>query len=195
MQQVTDVAYRREILAEDVPIEDKLFSIFEDHTDCIVKGNREVVFGHKVNLTSGKSNLIFDCIQERGNPADTTYFPKTLDNLSINFEITPRDVATDGGYASGTNLLDAQSRGIINIVFNKVRGAMRNIATSKKMETMLKKWRSGMEALISNFKRGLKASLCTWKGWEAFKRFVLWSIITFNMRVIARWIVAKLRNA
>jgi len=146
-------------------------------------------------LTSGKSNLIFDCIQERGNPADTTYFPKTLDNLSINFEITPCHVATDGSYASQTNLLDAQSRGIINIVFNKVRGAMQNIATSKKMETMLKKWRSGMEALISNFKRGLNASVCLWKGWEAFKRFVLWNIITFNMRVIARWIVAKLGNA
>jgi len=195
MQQITDVAYRREFLAEDVPIEDKLFSIFEDHTDCIVKGGRETVFGHKVNLTSGKSNLIFDCIQERGNPADTTYFPKTLDNLSINFEIIPCHVATDGSYASQTNLLDAQSRGIINIVFNKVRGAMQNIATSKKMETMLKKWRSGMEALISNFKRGLNASVCLWKGWEAFKRFVLWNIITFNMRVIARWIVAKLGNA
>lgn len=195
MQQITEVAYRREILAEDVPIEDKLFSIFEDHTDCIVKGGREAVFGHKVNLTSGKSNLIFDCIQERGNPADTSYFPKTLDNLSINFEITPCHVATDGSYASQTNLLDAQSRGIINIVFNKVRGAMQNIATSKKMETMLKKWRSGMEALISNFKRGLNASVCLWKGWEAFKRFVLWNIITFNMRVIARWIVAKLGNA
>jgi len=195
MQQITDVAYRREFLAEDVPIEDKLFSIFEDHTDCIVKGGRETVFGHKVNLTSGKSNLIFDCIQERGNPADTSYFPKTLDNLSINFEIIPCHVATDGSYASQTNLLDAQSRGIINIVFNKVRGAMQNIATSKKMETMLKKWRSGMEALISNFKRGLNASVCLWKGWEAFKRFVLWNIITFNMRVIARWIVAKLGNA
>jgi IS5 family transposase len=71
---------------------------------------------------------------------------------------------------------------------------MQNIATSKKIETMLKKWRSGMEALISNFKRGLNASVCLWKGWEAFKRFVLWNIVTLNVRVIARWIVAKLGN-
>lgn len=192
MQQVADVAYRREILDEDVPIEDKLFSIFETHTDCIVKGGRKTEFGHKINLSAGKSNMIFDCIIERGNPPDTSYFSKTLDNLSANFDITPRDIATDGGYASQKNRRDAETRGIINIVFNKIRGIMRNITTSKKMETQLKKWRAGMEAIISNFKRGLKASICTWKGWEAFNSFVLWSIITFNMRVIAKWVLGQL---
>jgi IS5 family transposase len=192
MQKVTDIAHRREILDEQVPVKDKLFSIFEDHTDCIIKGGREVIFGHKINFTSGKSNLIFDCIQERGNPADTSYLAKTLDNIDINFNITPRDLATDGGYASKENLDDAKARGIINIVFNKVKGSMQNSASSKKMETMLKKWRSGMEAIISNVKRGLNSSMCPWKGWEAFKCYVLWGLITFNMRVIAKWIIDKL---
>lgn len=85
MQQISDVAYRREILGEKVPVDDKLFSIFETHTDCISKGNREVVFGHKVNFASGKSNLIFDCIQERGNPSDIDYFSKLLDNINTDF--------------------------------------------------------------------------------------------------------------
>jgi len=192
MQKVTDIAYRHEILDKQVPVEDKIFSIFEDHTDCIKKGGREVIFGHKINFSSGKSNLIFDCIQERGNPADTSYLPKTLDNIDINFNINPRDVTADGAYASKDNLDDAKARGIVNIVFNKVKGAMQNSASSKKMETMLKKWRSGMEAIISNFKRGLNASTCTWKGWEAFKCYVLWCLITFNMRVIAKWIIDKL---
>lgn len=192
MQQVADVAYRREILDEKVPVSDKIFSIFEDHTDCIKKGSRDVVFGHKVNLSSGKSNLIFDCIIERGNPSDEKYFSKTLDNIQRNYEITPRDMATDGSYASLRNQADAKARGIVNIVFNKIKGSMQNIASSKKMETTLKKWRSGIEAVISNFKRGLNASMCPWKGWEAFKCFVLWSLITFNMRIIAKWIINKL---
>lgn len=192
MKQVSDVAHRREILALDVPVEEKIFSIFEDHTDCIKKGGREVIFGHKVNFTSGKSNLIFDCIQELGNPSDIGLLPKTLDNINVNFNITPRDLATDGGYASNANLDFAKARGIVNIVFNKVKGSMQNIASSKKMETMLKKWRAGMEAIISNLKRGLNASKCTWKGWEAFKSYVLWCLITFNLRVIAKCIIEKL---
>lgn len=192
IEKIADSAYRREILEEKVPVEDKLFSLFETHTDCIVKGQREVVFGHKVNFASGKSNLIFDCILERGNPSDSSYFQKTLDNLAVNFKLTPRDAASDGGYASRTNLDYAKAKGIVNIVFNKVKGSLQNITSSKKMETMLKKWRAGIEAMISNFKRGLKASLCTWKGWEAFKSFILWSVITFNLRIMARRIVAKL---
>ena len=189
---VIDITYRREILDERVPVSEKLFSIFETHTDCIVKGGREILFGHKINLTGGKSNLIFDCILKQGNPADTSYYSETLDNLSINFNIVPRDVATDGGYASSANLLDAKKRGIVNIVFNKVRGVLQNSTTSKNMETILKKWRSGMEAVISNFKRGLNSSVCTWQGWEGFKRFVLLNLITFNLRVIANWIIAKM---
>jgi len=194
MQKVYDISHRHEILDKEVPVNEKVFSIFETHTDCISKGSREVVFGHKINFASGKSNLIFDCIQERGNPSDPSYFPKTLDNLSVNFSFTPESVATDGGLASKKNLLDALDRGIKNIVFNKVKGSMQNVATSKKMETMLKKWRAGIEAVISNFKRGLNASICPWKGWEAIKSFVLWSVITFNLRVIAKFLLKELER-
>jgi len=192
MQKVYDAAYRKEILDETVPVNDKLFSIFEKHTDCIAKGARTVVFGHKVNLTAGKSNLIFDCIQQRGNPSDKNYFPKTIDNLEVNFNVVPDSIATDGGYASTENRDYALSKKIKNIVFNKIKGSMQNVASSQKMETMLKKWRSGIEALISNFKRGLNAAKCTWKGWEAFKQFVLWNIITFNLRIISKSILARL---
>lgn len=195
MEQVLDVAHRREILDEPVPVEEKLFSIFEDHTDCIVKGSRETKFGHKINFTSGKSNMILDCILERGNPADSSFFKPTIENLGSNLDILPKNTACDGGYASKANTAYAQAKGIVNIVFNKVRGTQQNITTSKKMETLLKKWRSGMEAIISNFMRGLKASVCNWKGWEAFQSFVMWGVITFNLRVLARAIFARLTSA
>lgn len=186
MQKVYNMTYRREILDEKVPVTDKLFSIFEKHTDCIAKGAQAVVFGHKVNLATGKSCLIFDCIQHRGNPSDKNYFPEVIDNLKDNFNFVPDSVATDGGYASKSNRDYALSKEIKNIVFNKIKGSMQNVASSQKMETMLKKWRSGIEALISNFKRGLNAARCNWKGWDAFQQFILWNIIAFNLRVIAK---------
>lgn len=192
MKQIADVAFRREILGEKVKVQEKLFSIFESHTDCIVKGKREPIFGHKVNFTSGASGLIFDCIIKRGNPADSSYYQQTIENLQVNYNITPNAVAADGAYASLANLDYAKQQGVVNIVFSKVRGSLQNHVSSAKMETMLKKWRAGIEATISNFKRGLHASLCTWKGWEGFKSFVLWCVITFNLRVMARSIIAKL---
>ena len=142
MEQVYDVTYRKEIEGENVPSEDKLFSIYEQHTDIIVKGQRDVLFGHKVNLAAGKSNLVLDCQVVRGNPSDKALFQPTIDNILQNYDVIPRDSATDGGYASLANRTHAQKAGIVNIVFNKVVGSMQNIVSSLNMETRLKKWRS-----------------------------------------------------
>ena len=184
MNQVYDITYRKEIKNEIIPNEEKIFSIYEQHTDIIVKGSREVLFGHKINLASGKSNLILDCKIFRGNPADKTLFQPSLNEVIENYETVPRDVATDGGYASKDNLNYAKEKGIVNIVFNKVVGSMQNIVSSTNMETRLKKWRSGMEANISNLKRGFDIGICNWKGFEHFCSKVMWSVIAYNVRVM-----------
>lgn len=57
---------------ETVPAPEKVVSIFEEHTDIIVKDRRETLYGHKVCLTSGKSTLVTDCTILDGNPADAT---------------------------------------------------------------------------------------------------------------------------
>ncbi len=192
MEVIYDVAYRREILDKKVPVADKLFSIFEDHTDCIVKGQRDTIFGHKVNFTTGKSGIIFDTIIEKGNPSDVKFYSKTLDNVKKNYSLVPRDFATDGGYASIENMTDAQNRNILNIVFTKTKDNLQNQTTSKKMETMLKKWRSGIEANISNFKRGLNVGRVTWKGYQAFETYILWSVIAYNLKMLANSLLMNL---
>jgi IS5 family transposase len=192
MYQVYDITYRKEVDGEKVPNEDKLFSIYEQHTDIIVKGQREVEFGHKINLAAGKSNLILDCEILKGNPSDKSVYEPTLKRVVENYGIVPRDSATDGGYASLDNLNFAKKLGIVNIVFNKVVGSMQNIVTSLNMETRLKKWRSAMEAIISNVKRGFNIRVCNWKGWNHFQAKVLWSVLAYNFRVMTGLILDRL---
>jgi IS5 family transposase len=52
------MVFRKEIKGEQVPNEEKIYSIYEKHTDIIVKGGREILFGHKVDSYSGKSTLV-----------------------------------------------------------------------------------------------------------------------------------------
>ena len=192
MNQVYDITERREIKGETVPNDDKIFSIYELHTDIIVKGSREVQFGHKINFSSGKSNLILTCAILKGNPADSTLYQSTLDKVIADYKIVPRDSTTDGSYASKLNAEYAQSKGIVNIVFNKIKGSLKNIASSKNIETRLKKWRSGIEAVISNFKRGYNMFRCNWKGEAHFKQKVLWSTIAYNIRVMTAAVLEQL---
>jgi IS5 family transposase len=193
-EKVYDISWRHEILGESVPNKEKIFSIFEDHTDIIVKGGREVEFGHKVNLAGGRSNLILDCRVLDGNPADAAIYVDVIDRIYANYGIVPQNIVTDGGYASTDNARLAQEKGIINIVFNKIKGSLKNIVRSKNMETRLKKWRSGIEGVISNLKRGYELFRCEWKTRAHFDAKVYWNVIVYNIRVMTGALLAKMQT-
>lgn len=192
MEKVYDISYRHELLGESVPNREKIFSIYEDHTDILVKGAREAAFGHKVNLTTGRSNLILDCEIVDGNPRDSILYEGVLARVRSDYGLRPRDMVTDGGYGSLSNQEKAKEYGIVNIVFNKIVGSLKNVVSSVQMETRLKKWRSGMEAVISNLKRGFHLFRCEWKGREHFDAKVLWSVIAYNIRVMTGFMLGKL---
>jgi IS5 family transposase len=97
MEKVYSMTEGHEILKEKVPVEEKIFSIYERHTDIIVKGRREVQFGHKVQLSGGKSNLIPTCEIEKGNPKDSELFKETIEEVKKGYGKAPESSAADGG--------------------------------------------------------------------------------------------------
>ncbi len=194
MEQIYSMTEQWEIKGEVVPNDKKLFSIYEQHTNIIVKGSREVKFGHKINLTTAKSNLVLACEVLQGNPCDKDLYQPAVDKVITDYGTTPRDLATDGGYATKENAEYATDKGIINVVFNKIVGSLKNTTSSKSMETRLKKWRSGIEANISNIKRGFGLDRCNWKGFEHFCAKVMWSIIGYNIRVMTNAMLLQLKT-
>jgi len=193
MLKVYSMAERREIKGLIVPNSEKIFSICEQHTDIIVKGAREVEFGHKINLVAGKSSLILVCDICIGNPPDKELYKPALDAIEQNYNTIPRDIACDGGYATMANGIYAQMKGIKNIVFNKVVGSLQNIVSSVNIETRLKKWRSGIEATISNLKRGFSMFRCEWKGFNHFCAKVMWSAIGYNIRIMTTRFIMQMK--
>lgn len=192
MRQVYDMVYEWQIEGNQVPNEKKLFSIYELHTDIIVKGQREVEFGHKVSLATGSSHLILDCQVLKGNPGDKTLYQGVISRVAKAYGLVPRDCAADGGYATLENLNFAKKMKIRNIVFNKVVGSLQNQVSSKNMETRLKKWRSSIEAVISNLKRGFHLQRCNWKGWIHFQAKVMWSALAYNFRVLTGMVMRNI---
>jgi len=95
---------RRVLRGEAVPANEKIVSLFEPHADITVKGGREVQYGHKLNLTTGRSGLILDLVIEAGNPADSDRFLPMLKRHIAFYGEAPRQTAADGGFASRDNL-------------------------------------------------------------------------------------------
>lgn len=176
------------------PINELLFPILKDQKSAFdnqFAGMTSVEFTYDdyLKTINQVSNVIKKKPFLRGNPSDNKLFIPALDSIIKNYGIVPRDCATDGGYASLVNHNHAKKEGITNIVFNKIVGSLKNISTSKNIETSLKKWRSGMEAVISNIKRGFNLRRCSWKGWEHFESKVLWSVLAYNIRVMTAHIL------
>ena len=68
---VLDQTRRRVLRAEQVPADEKVYSIFEPHTDLIKRGKerKPIEFGHKVFLAESGQGLITQYRVLEGNPA------------------------------------------------------------------------------------------------------------------------------
>jgi IS5 family transposase len=185
-EKVMDQTERRVVHGEKVPASDKLVSIFEPHSDIIVKDRREPLFGHKVCLNIGASNLISDCLILDGNPADSTLTVEMLDRHNKVYGRYPLKVALDGGFASKDNLKAAKERGVKDVCFARKRGIeVEDMCRSDYVYNRLRRFRAGVESGISWLKRCLGFSLCTWKGLRSFKSYVWASIVTANLLTLA----------
>ncbi len=186
-QRVMGQTERRVFNEESVPAREKLVSIFEEHTDIIVKDQRETLYGHKICLTSGRSTLVTDCTILEGNPADSTLAQQTIDRHIEILGGPPKQVVYDGGFTSRANLDAIKDKGVADVAFSKARSLpVTDMVRSSWVYKKLRDFRAGIEATISFLKRVFGLDRCTWRSLPSFKSYVWSSIVTFNLLVIAR---------
>jgi IS5 family transposase len=193
MQKVMDQTRRRVIEEQSVPADEKLLSIFETHTDIIVKGSRDPLFGHKICLTAGASSLILDCVIEDGNPADSTLVERTFERQIEIFGRAPRQASFDGGFASKDNLKAGKDKyKVEDVVFHKKRGLEETeMARSLWVFKRLRNFRAGIEGIISCLKRAVGLTRVVWRGLQGFKSYVWSSVVSFNALTLARRLLAR----
>ena len=185
--QVIAQTERRVLNGESVPAADKLFSIFETHTDIIKKDRRDSLYGHKLCLSSGASGLVTDCVVEDGNPADSTLAVEMIQRHKTIFDFFPRQAAFDGGFASKTNLAEIKGMGVEDVSFSKRRGLQVSaMVKSSWVYKRLKRFRAGIEGVISFLKRCFGLRRCTWRSLPSFKAYIWSSVISANLLIIAR---------
>ena len=186
-EKVISQTERRVLKGEKVPHQEKVFSIFETHTDIIIKGARDIQYGHKLNITTGKSGLVLDVYVEEGNPADTARLCPMIERQKEIYGRVPRQVAADGGYACRDNLTQAKEKGVKDVAFQKKCGLkIEEMAKSSWVYKKLCDFRAGIEGNISCLKRRYGLSRCLWKGADRFKSYVWSSTVAYNLMVLAR---------
>jgi len=187
---VLDQTRRRVFDGEKVPASEKVVSIFEEHTDIVVKAPRDTQFGHKLTLTGGASSMILDCVISQGNPADSSLALTMIERQTDFFGTPPLKASFDGGYASNPNLQSIKAMGVRDVVFHKKRGLDElDMAKSRWIYEQMKNFRAGIEGCISFIKRVFGLTRCTWRSLASFESYTWASVVSFNLLVMARHLI------
>src|SRR5467141_2412981 len=188
--QVIDQARRRVLNGEQVPNAEKIYSIFEPHTDLIKRGKvrTPIEFGHKVFLAESAKGLITQYEVLKGNPTDEVHVAPSLKRHRRAFRRVPELYGTDRGFFSEQNLTSCQHAGV-KVVCIPQRGgkkttereAYENSAAFKQGQ----RFRAGIEGRISVLFRGRGMKRCLAEGRERFELWVAAAVLANNLMKIA----------
>lgn len=170
---------------EAVPATHKILSLFESHAGLLCKRN-QVMYGHKVCLSFGHRGVVLQTEILRGNPSDSTLAVPTLEQVQANTGKTPSQIAMDAGFACKKNLADLKAAGVQQVGFNQGWGAsVEQICGSRAVHSKLRRFRAGVEGLISWLKRSLSMGQSRWKGQQSYWSYVYGVVVTASLIALA----------
>jgi len=187
---VIDQTRRRVLDGEQVPVDEKVYSIFEDHTQLIKRGKQRapVEFGHKVFLAESAQGLITDYQVLDGNPADTNQVKTSLDRHQQVFQHGPSLYAGDRGFYSSENEEHCQRAGVSQVCIRQRGGqktAEREALERSRAFRKGQRFRVGIEGRISVLFRGRGMKRCRARGHERFEVLVGAAVLANNLLRIA----------
>jgi IS5 family transposase len=187
---VTDQSRRRVLNGEQVPTVEKLYSIFEPHTDLIKRGKVQspIEFGHKVFLAESARGLITQYEVLDGNPNDEQHVVVSLERHKQAFGRAPDLYGSDRGFFSERNMTSCKREGV-KVVCIPQRGgtkAPEREAYEKSREFKDgQRFRAGIEGRISVLFRGRGMKRCLAEGRERFELWVAAAVLANNLMKIA----------
>jgi IS5 family transposase len=189
-QRVMDQAQRRIFQGEKVPADEKLYSIFEEHVELLIRGKagKPVEFGHMVAVAQSGEKFItyYRNLPER--EADPELLSESLDAHRKLFGGDPSVLATDKGfYASAQQLATLEETIETVSICKKGRLTQEQSAREHTKEFQDgQRFRSGVEGSISVLKRAFKLNRCFFKGIKNFAASVGCAVFCHNLVLLAR---------
>jgi IS5 family transposase len=189
-RQVIDQTRRRVLEGEQVLNAEKIYSIFEPHTDLIKRGKvrAPVEFGHKVLLVESAQGLITHYEVLKGNPSDEQHVEASLERHKEAFGRAPELYGADRGFFSEKNVTRCEQVGV-TVVCIPQRGGKRTPEREAFEKSAAfkqgQRFRAGIEGRISVLFRGRGMKRCLAEGRERFELLIGAAVLANNLMRIA----------
>lgn len=187
-----DLLERRVMRGEDIPTAEKIYSIFEGHTEWINKGklHRGVELGHRNLIATDEFQLIVDYRTPSG--PDSQESIGVADRLLARFgDDAIESLSFDKGFT------DAGDKELIQLYIPRVVMPKRGRKTvaqaaeeSERTFAKLRRAHSAVESAINALEHhGLNR--CLDVGMEGFERYVGYGVLAYNLHLIGRQLQRK----
>jgi IS5 family transposase len=193
---VINQSRRRVLEGQPVANAQKVFSIFEPHTDLIKRGKilKDIEFGHKVFLAESACGLITQSRVLDGNPSDQDQVEAALDGHQKTFRRSPELWSLDRGFFSEKNVALCQHAGVKIVCVPQCGGKKTPEREAYENSPVFKKgqrFRAGIEGRISVLFRGRGMKRCLAEGRQRFELLVGAAVLANNLMVIAQLLIQK----
>jgi IS5 family transposase len=183
MGKVVTTAQRVHIANEFVPASEKVFSIFEPHTELIKRGRRSkpVEFGHMIWLSQTQDRFILDFEAMERKIPDAKLTEMVIDRHAHQFGVDPEVVAADKGYCPAKETYKKLDQRIDSLAIPR-----RTNDFSMPDMAFWQAFRAGIEGTISSLKRAFRLSRCMYRGFKSYAAALGMGVFAHNLVVLAK---------
>jgi IS5 family transposase len=188
--QIVEQAHRRIIQGEKVPSDEKLYSLFEEHTELIVRGKagKPIEFGHKILVAQTGEKYIHHYNVMKKRIEDKELLLPAIEAHKEMFGEYPHVLSTDKGFYESMEQLHSLEK-IIPVVSISKKG--RRTQAEYERETTEEfidgqHFRAGSEGSISVLKRAFKLGKCFFKGFKNYAASVGFAVLCHNLVLLTR---------
>jgi len=192
-RKVCDLAQRRVLLEEKIPNEEKIFSLFEPHTELINRGKSPypIEFGHRVLVIQDKAGFILKSYIMDHATDEKVVLP-IMEELQQRYGGKIKAASFDKGFYTPDNLIDLGK--IIPLVCLPKKGKLKE--EDKEREgapefSKARKWHPGIESAIHALGVGNGLVLCPDKKEKGYRRYVTFGVLGRNIQVLGSILLKK----
>lgn len=190
VERVVEQTIRRVFEDEKVPADEKIYSLFEEHTELLIRGkaSKEIEFGHMVLIGQTKEKFItqYEAMPER--VADKDLVAGVLTSHKKLFGKPPKVFAADKGFYENMKKIGQLEEEIetVSICKKGCRNRAEEEREHGKAFQAGQRFRAGVEGTISVLKRAFKMFRCLFKGFKNYSCSVGCAVFSHNLVLLAR---------
>ena len=190
IEKIIGQAESRVIFGKQVASAEKVYSLFEEHTELIKRGKarKPIEFGHKVLLAETGEKFILHYEAMPMQRADKKLIEGSLKTHKKVFGCSPETLAGDKGFYESREQLDKLSEKVETVSICK-KGRRTEEEDHRESTEEFKagqRFRAGIEGTISVLKRAFKLGRCFFKGFKNFASSVGCAVFCHNLVMLAR---------